>query len=180
MTAPFSLRQQGVRASRQDPHDSTIDAARELTHVDVLWIRQRVENRVRFGRIEQQHVIDRHWRVVSFAPDSIFAFLRWAANAYGTVYSQIDILRAVAPGEGYVTALHVRPGGDSLLHISGWPKVEKVLHAIEVVEALGIDPADVAPDYWRHVHNRLSAGDRPQSYTRTRHHAWLRRKRVMR
>jgi hypothetical protein len=180
MTAPVLLPQQGARASRQHPHDSTIDAARELTHVDVLWIRQRVENRVRFGRIEQQHVIDRHWRVVSFAPDSIFAFLRWASNAYGTAYSQIDILRAVAPGEGYVTAPHVHPGGDSLLHISGWPKVEKVLHAIEVVEALGIDPADVAPDYWRHVHNRLSAGDRPQSYTRTRHHAWLRRKRAMR
>ena len=124
-------------------------------------------------------MVDRHWRVVSFAPDSIFAFLRWASNAYGTVYSQIDILRAVAPGEGYVTAPDVHPGGDSLLHISGWPRVEKVLHAIEVVEALGVDPADVAPDYWRHVHNRLSAGDRPQSYTRTRHQAWLRRKRVM-
>jgi hypothetical protein len=76
MTAPFFPRQQGVRVSRQHPLDSTIDAALELTHVDVLWIKQRVENRVRFGRIEQQHVIDRHWRVVSFAPDSIFAFLR--------------------------------------------------------------------------------------------------------
>ena len=180
MTAPVFLRQQAARASRQDPHDSTIDAASELTHVDVLWIRQRVENRIRFGRIEQQHVIDRHWRVVSFAPASIFAFLRWASNAYGTAYSQIDILRAVAPGEGYVTAPHVHPGGDRLLHISGWPRVEKVLHAIEVVESLGVDPADVAPDYWRHVHNRLSAGDRPQHYTRTRHRAWLRRKRVMR
>jgi hypothetical protein len=180
MTVPVLRPQQGARASRQHPHDRTIDAAPGHTHVDVLWIRQRVENRVRFGRIEQRHVIDRHWRVVSFAPDSIFAFLRWASNAYGTAYSQIDILRAVAPGEGYVTAPHVHPGGDSLLHISGWPKVEKVLHAIEVVEALGIDPADVAPDYWRHVHNRLSAGDRPQSYTRTRHRAWLRRNRVMR
>jgi hypothetical protein len=54
----------------------------------VPWIRRRVENRVRFGRIEQQHVIDRHWRVVSFAPDSIFALLRWASNAYGTVQSR--------------------------------------------------------------------------------------------
>ena len=112
---------------------------------------QRVENRVRFGRIEQQHVIDRHWRVVSFAPDSIFAFLRWASNAYRSVQLRIDVLRAVAPGEGYVTAPYV--------HISGWPRVDKVLHAIEVVEALGIDPADAAPDYWRHVHNRLSADD---------------------
>jgi Protein of unknown function (DUF2840) len=128
------LSRPSAEASQQVLHDGAIDVAPELTHVEILWIRQRVENRVRFGRIEQQHVIDRHWRVVSFAPDSIFAFLRWASNAYGTAYSQIDILRAVAPGEGYVTAPHVHPGGDSLLHTSGWPKVEKVLHAIEVVE----------------------------------------------
>jgi hypothetical protein len=173
------MRQQGVRASRQDPHDTTI-AALELTHVGVLWISQRIENRVRFGRIERQHVIDRQWRVVSFAPDSVFAFLRSASNAYGTLYSQIDILRAVAPGEGYITVADAHPGSDSLLHISGRPRVEKALQASDVVESRDIDPAGVAPDYRRHVHNSLSAGDRPQSFTRTRHHAWLRRKRVMR
>ena len=89
----------GVEASQQDRHDGAIDAAPELTHVDLLWIKQRVENRIRFGRIDQQHVIDRHWRVVSFSTGSIFAFVRWASNAYGTVLSRIDILRAVAPGE---------------------------------------------------------------------------------
>jgi hypothetical protein len=161
------------------PVDDAIGDTPELTHVDLLWIRQRVENRIRFGRTEQQHVIDRHWRVVSFSTGSIFAFVRWAANASGTVISRIDILRAVAPDERYVTVPDVHPGGDSLLRTSGWPRVEKVLQAIEAVEALGIDPADVAPDYWRHVHNRLSVGDRPQPYTQTRHHAWLQRKRVM-
>jgi Protein of unknown function (DUF2840) len=81
--------------------------------------------------------------------------------------------RATSPFQTYT------PRRQSAAHF--WlAEVEKVLQAIEVVESLGIDPADVAPDYWRHVHNRLSAGDRPQSYTRTRHHAWLRRKRVMR
>jgi hypothetical protein len=159
--------------------NGAIDDAPELTHVELLWIRQRVENRIRFGRIDQQNVIDRQRRVVSFAAGSIFAFVRWIANDYGTVLSQIDILRAVAPGERYVTIPHVRPGGECLLHISGWPKVEKVLQVIDAIEALGIEPADVAPEHWRHVHNRLSAGDRPRSYTRSRHQAWLHRRRVM-
>jgi hypothetical protein len=154
-------------------------ATPELTHVEVLWIRQRVENRIRFGRTDQEHVVDRYLRVVSFAAGSIFAFVRWAANDYGTMLSRIDILRAVAAGERYVTVPHVRPGGQILLRISGWPKVEKVLQAIEAIEALGIDPADVAPDHWQHVHNRLSVGDRPRPYTRGRHNAWLRRRRVM-
>ena len=30
-----------------------------------------------------------------------------------------------------------------------------MLQLIDAVEALDIDPADAAPDYWHHVHNRL-------------------------
>ncbi len=165
--------------SGSDVHDGAIDDTPELTHVDLLWIEERVENRIRFGRIDQRHVIDQHWRVVSFAAGSIFAFVRWAGNDHGTVESRIDILRAVAAGERYITVPDVHPGGDSLLRISGWPRVEKVLQTIDSIEALGIDPAEAAPDYWRHLHNRLSVGGRPQSYTQARHHAWLRRKRVM-
>jgi hypothetical protein len=89
------------------------------------------------------------------------------------------ILRAVAPGERYITVPNVRPGGGSLLQISGWPKVEKVLQAIDAIEALGIDPADAAPDYWQHVHNRVSVGGRPRPYTKTRHQAWRRRRKLI-
>jgi len=81
----------------------------ELTHVELLWIKKRVENRIRFGRIVDQHVIDRQWRVVSFEAGSIFAFVRWAGNEYGTTLSRIDILRAVASDERYITVPYVRP-----------------------------------------------------------------------
>ena len=47
--------------------------------------------------------------------------------------------------------------------MDGWPKVERVLQTIDAVETLGIDPADVAPDYWRHVHNRLSVNETPRA-----------------
>jgi hypothetical protein len=118
-TLPPSLRA-GGRSGRFDAL-LTADTTPELTHVEVLWIKQRVENRIRFGRADQEHVVDRYLRVVSFAAGSIFAFVRWAANDYGTVLSRIDILRAVAAGERYVTVPHVRPGGEILLRISGWP-----------------------------------------------------------
>jgi Protein of unknown function (DUF2840) len=150
----------------------------ELTHVELTWLNKRIENWIRFGRIAEEHVIDRQRRVVSFAPGSIFAFVRWASNDYGTVVSRIDILRAVGPGERYSTVPFVRPGGECLLHIAGWPKVEKVLQAIDIVEALGIDPADAAPEHWRHIHNRLPVGEQPRPYTRTRHQAWLHRQKV--
>ena len=88
----------------------------------------------------------------------------------------IDIVRSVAPGEAYQTLPFVRPGGEILLRISGWPKVERVFAAVDAVEALGIDPADAAPEHWRHVHNRLGAGYEPRPYSRDQHRAWLLRR----
>ena len=150
----------------------------DLTHVELVWFKKRIENWILFGHIAEEKVVDRNRRIVSFAPGRIFAFVRWASNDYGTVASRIDILRAVAQGERYSTVPYVRPGGQILLRLSGWPKVEKVLQAIDAVEALGIDPADAAPEHWHHVHNRLSVNEAPRRYTHTRHQAWLQRRRI--
>ena len=81
-------------------------------------------------------------------------------------FSRIDILRAVAAGQRCSTVPYVKPGGEILLRLSGWPKVERVLQLIDAVEALDIDPADAAPDYWHHVHNRLSVNEIPRPYTK--------------
>lgn len=154
------------------------DGDRALTFVELTWHKRRIENRIRFGRPAGHESLDRHRRVVRFSPGSIFCFVRWAANKYGTILSRADIVRAVDAGERYQTLPFVRPGGDILLRMDGWPKVERVLQMIDAVEALGIDPADVAPDYWQHVHNRLSVNETPRNYTRTRHQAWLKRREV--
>ena len=149
----------------------------DLTQVELTWIEKRIENRIRFGRIAKEQILDRSRRLLSFTPDSVFAFVRWASNDYGTIVSRIDILRAVRPGQRYTTVPFVRAGGDMLLRLSGWPKVEKVLQIIDAIEALGIDPVDVAPEHWHHVHNRVSVGEQPRNYTLSRHQAWMRRRR---
>lgn len=150
----------------------------DLTNVELLWLEKRIENRIRFGKSVAEKIVDAHRRVLSFAPGSIFAFVRWTSNDFGTVLSRIDILRAVGPGQRYSTVPWISPGGESLLRLSGWPKVERVLDLIEAVEGLGIDPADAAPEYWHHVHNRLSVNEVPRTYTRARHQAWLNRRRI--
>jgi len=53
-----------------------------------------------------------------------------------------------------------------------------VLQAIDSVEQIGIDPADACPDHWRHLHNRLTAGEVSRPYSREQHRAWLLRKRI--
>ena len=126
-----------------------------------------------------RQILDRRRRILSFAPGSIFAFVRWASNDFGTVVSRIDIVRASRRGEAFSTLPFVRPGGEILLRISGWPKVERVLQAIDAVEALGIDPADAAS-------RSLAASPQPPRapatsrapYSRDQHRAWLLRRRI--
>ena len=149
-----------------------------LTHVELLWLEKRIENWIRFGRHVEEQILDKRRRVLSFAPGNIFAFVRWTSNDFGALISRIDIIRAVEPGQRCATVPYVRPGGDILLRLSGWPKVERVLQIADAIEALGIDPADAAPDYWHHVHNRLSVNEVLRSYTRSRHRAWLHRRRI--
>lgn len=162
-------------------HDAAMPSVRHadsLTHVELTYIEKRVENWIRFGRHVGERIIDRRRRILSFRPGSVFAFVRWAANDYGTVASRFDIVHAVEPGEPYQTLPFVRPGGDILMHVEGWPKVERVLRHIDTVEAAGVDPCDAAPDHWRHVYNRLAIGEEPSDYTAERHRAWLKRREI--
>lgn len=162
-----------MRAGRQPAA-----AAPSTTLVELTWVEKRIEHWIRFGHKVHEQILDQRHRVVGFAPNTTFAFVRWAANDFGTIISRVDILRAVRDGEPFQTLPFVRPGGDILLKVDRWPKVERVLQAIDAIEALGIDPVDVAPDHWRHVHNRLNAGHDPRPYSRERHSAWLQRRRA--
>lgn len=155
-------------------------AADALTHVELIWVEEHIQNWIRFGREAKEEILDRRRRVLSFAPGSVFAFVRWMANDFGTILSRIDIVRAVTPLEPRQTLPFVRPGGDILLKVDGWPKVQQVLAHIDAVEALGIEACDVAPDHWRHVANRMSAGHQPRAYTAERHQAWLKRREIAR
>lgn len=150
----------------------------DLTEVELTWIEKRIENWIRFGREVGEQILDRRRRLLRFAPDSVFGFVRWAANDYGTIASHLDVLRTVRASEPQQTVPFVRPGGDILLKVEGWPKVERVLQMIDAIEAIGIDPSEVSPDHWRHVHNRMTAGEQPRSYTAERHKAFLLRRRA--
>ena len=149
-----------------------------LTQVELVWIERQIEHWIRFGREVSEQIIDRRRRILFFPPGTTFALVRWAANEHGTVLSRLDLLRAVALGEPCQTIPTVTPGGDILLRVDGWPKVERMLQLIDWIEAIGIDPVDVSPDYWRHVHNRLAAGEAPRAYTMQRHRAFLLRQEI--
>ena len=171
MTGIAASRMRGGPSAAALPHDT-------LTHVELTWVEKKIENWIRFGTHAHEQILDRRRRGLSFRPGTVFAFVRWASNDFGTIISRIDIVRAVACDEAYQTLPFVRPGGDILLKVEGWPKVERVLQTIDAIERLGIDLDTVSPDHWRHVHNRLTAGHEPRTYTRDHHRAFLLRRRA--
>lgn len=155
---------------------SALDARRPfdtLTHVELTFRPKKIEHWLRFGDARARTVLDKRRSVASFGPGQVFAFVRWASNDYGTIISRLDIVRTVDRGEAFQTLPFVRPGGEILLRVDAWAKVERVFQAIDAIESIGVHPPDVSPAYWRHVHNRLAAGQEPRLYTRIQHKAWL-------
>lgn len=149
-----------------------------LTHVELLHVEDEVQRWIRFGRHAAERIVGRRSRVLSYAPGAVFAFVRWRKGEHGTVESRLDILRAVGAGEAFTTVPFVAPGAESMLRVSGWPKVARALEAIDAVEAAGVDPADAAPEHWRHVGHCLASNLTPRPYAAPRHRAWLLRKRI--
>ncbi|MBO6767320.1 MAG: DUF2840 domain-containing protein [Erythrobacter sp.] len=147
-----------------------------LTHVTLFWREGSHEDWLRFGRPVCERIIDRRQRIESYAPGQVFALVRWASNDYGTRRSTLDIVRAVGRGEMLTRLPGINPGGELLLSARSWHRVRKVLGLIDAIEETGIDPCDVSPEHWRHMHNRLAVGMTPRAYNAKHHRAWLRRR----
>lgn len=149
-----------------------------LTDLELTWIEQRLEHWLRFGRVAAERIVSRRTRIVSFRPEAVFGFVRWGANDFGTIFSSISVIAAPAPRAPFATHPYVRPGGDILLRVDGWPRVEQVLSAIDAIEAAGLDPCETAPDHWRHIGSHIAAGLPFRPYGPERHRAWLQRKAI--
>lgn len=153
-----------------------MDDGPPLTHITLFWREGKHEDWLKFGKPVAERIVSRSERVESYAPGQMFGLVRWASNDYGTIRSSLDIIRAVEPGEPVTPVVQVDPGGEVLLGVHGWPKVAQVFRLIDAIEASGIDPCEVAPDHWRHIHNRMAAREMPRAYAPSRHRAWLQRK----
>lgn len=150
----------------------------DVTEVEITFVPGRVEHVCLFGQAIEEHRIDDNRRILCFASGSIFGLARWTATDFGTTVSRFDILRAVQAGQPFVSLPFVRPGAEALLRLEGSHNVQQGLQVVERICVLGIDPADVAPDYWLHVGNRLAAQQQVRPYTCTRHLVWKLRQRI--
>ncbi len=153
-------------------------APAEITRVDLIWLKDRLQRWIRFGQPVEEILHDRRRRTVGFAPGSVFALVHWEAGDYGTTLSRLWVLRAVCPDEPRDRLPFVTPGAEILLDLKTWVKVRAALAVIDAMETQRLRPEEVCPDHWRHVGARIAVAEPPSPYTRARHQAWLSRKRL--
>ncbi|ERY33686.1 TPA: DUF2840 domain-containing protein [Pseudomonas aeruginosa] len=144
-----------------------------LTRVSLAYVEQRINLYLRFGHPARTVQLDRWRRCAVFLPTAIFCRIRWQSNDYGTVRWQLMVLQACTPLDAMQSIPGIRPGARILLHAEGEQKTRSVLARIDAIEALGIEPAEVSPAYWRTLGNRLAAHLPLPDYSAERHAAWL-------
>ena len=147
-----------------------------LMRVTLAAYGRRLRVRLRFGAPLLIVRRDDWRRVALFAPGAVCCRLSWVANAYGTVAWTVIVMQAAMPFDAAQRIAGVAPGACLLLCTDGKPRVKTVLALIDAIEAAGIAPVVVSPDYWRTVANRLAARLPPPAYTPERHAAWLARR----
>ena len=81
-------------------------------------------------------------------------------------------------GEPYQTLPFVRPAATSCCGSADGRRCSACWPPIDAIEALDIDPADVAPEHWRHLNHRISVNEPFRIYSPEQHRAWLLRREV--
>jgi len=87
-----------------------------------------------FRHAAEEQILDKRGRILSFARQHL-CVRALDLERLGTVILAHRYFAAVAPGQRCATVPYLRPGGDVLLRLSGWPKVERVLQIVDAVEA---------------------------------------------
>ncbi len=149
-----------------------------FTWVEIVFYPEYLNHWLRFGTPDGQHDLDRRRSLALFGPGQVFGYVRWRANEYGTRDWRFTIVKTAEPSLILSRIEGVHPGGAVLLLTTGNTKVKHALLQIDVLEAAGFEPADVSPDYYRHVHNRIAARRPIRPYTQSQHAAYRAARRV--
>lgn len=153
--------------------DAAVDVASSDPYMRMLLWRfpGRSHTWLRFGAPFAVHALDAQRRIALFAPHAVCCRVQWVANAYGPIFWQLMILQAGSGAEAVQRVRGVAPGAHMLLHAQGERSVRQMLHWLDNMNTAGIELGQVAPIYWRTVHNRLAARMALPPYTEARRFA---------
>ena len=106
-----------------------------MTHtlVQLHFVRGVINHRLRFGRTENVTKLDKYRSVAVMPIGSIFGYIRWRANEYGTIDWRVYVLKAQQ--SGYISEVAgVSPAVKILLSAQGKPAAQRCLKALDKLE----------------------------------------------
>jgi len=107
-------------------------SAASLTRVSIVFVEQRINLYLRFGRPQQEHRLDHRQRCAFFLPGACFARILWQANDFGTTRWQLLVLQACSPQDRMHRIPGIRPGARILLHVEGWLRSMQSKHLASI------------------------------------------------
>ena len=137
---------------------------RNLTAVQIVYRKNRINHRLRFGAPLMAARLDWRRNLVAFAPGSVFGYIRWRANRFGTQDWRLFVLRTIERG-ALATVPGVIPGADILLATRGTTRTQRALGILDELEQGGGGLSQVTDAYWRHLHNRLAVSLDPHEFS---------------
>ncbi len=131
--------------------------ARNLTAVLIVYLKNRINHRLRFGIPILESRLDWRRKASAFTAGATFGYIRWRANRYGTQDWRFFVIQTVA--DGPITAVPgVIPGGVLLLATRGRTRTARALSVVDALEKEAGNLENISPAYWRHLANRLAVG----------------------
>jgi len=136
------------------------------TIVQIHFVRGLINHRLRFGQPETKTKLDKYRTLASFPAGSIFGYIRWRANEYGTQDWRVYVLKAQA--KGYLSEVPgISAGVKICLSVQGSPAVKRCLSALDRLEKEAGGSLEAVPEsYWPVFANALLLRKTPRALPR--------------
>ena len=149
-----------------------------LTRVHLHYGRDNFNYYIRFGVPKYRDEYAGREAYEYYSCGSIFGYIRWETNAYGTKDWRVFILRGGDSSTAVCNITGITPGAEVLLEISGKDRVHRLFKVFDLTEKDEIDLSDVAPWYWIQTNARLKSSLEPLPYKRVLRKSWLLERKV--
>lgn len=139
-----------------------------LTQVQIHYVKDIFNHRLRFGTPVETIKLDKYRRLALFKPAMTFGYIRWRGNKYGTQDWRVYVLQTGTQGK-MTRVPGIEPAAKVLLAIHGKARVKRGLEIIDGLERSAKDGLESVPiSYWPRVQtsilNRTALRAMPRHY----------------
>lgn len=138
----------------------------ELTQVQLHFVRNRINHRIRFGQPDEIVKLDKYRKVALFGADKTFGYIRWRSNEHGTIDWRLYVLKTIS--KGHLSCIPgIAPAVKMLLSAGGKVAMKRALPVIDNLEKEALNGIENIPEsYWLTLSNSLLLKQTPRQLPR--------------